>query len=354
MSIREIAQEAGCSIATVSRILNNPKHKCADEEIRKKVLDAARKSNYTPNLFARNLKMGESGKEDIRYINILVTRNMADPFFSELVELIEVQSHNHRFIIENIWCNQIFSNDERCRTENIPKLVQEMFKETSEKAEGLVVLGKCNRKVLEEVRSYCENIIGINRNAVNYGIDEAVCNGQSIASIAVNHLIALGHKKIGYVGVCHDEERFLGFQKTLFEHNITLNLDYIYDTNAGFAEGQNAIEYFLNQADPPSALYCANDIIAIGILSYLNKHKKTYYSPSVVSSDDIHEAQYTKPILTTVSLPKEEMVKFALLILDDKIKNGHKSVIRMEFEGKLIIRESTGKPDSAFDCEYYI
>ena len=229
-----------------------------------------------------------------------------------------------------------------------------MFLEDAEGADGLIILGKCNRKVLEEVKSYCKNIIGINRNAVNYGIDKAVCNGQSIASIAVKHLISLGHKKIGYVGVCHDEEIFLGFQKTLFEYNITPNIDYIYDTNAGFVEGQNAIKYFLSQADPPSALYCADDIIAIGILSYLNKHKKRHYNPSVVSSDDIHEAQYTKPILTTVSLPKEEMVKFALMILNDKIRNGHKSVIRMEFEGKLIIRESTGKPDTAFDCEYYI
>lgn len=354
MSIKEIARLAGVSTATVSRIMNDPEHKCANKDTRRRVLEAARKLHYTPNQSARNLKTGQDANAEIRHVNILVTRNMADPFFSELVELIEVQSHNNRFIISNIWCDQLYSNDDRCRTENIAGSVRKMFQEDTLHAEGMIILGKCNRKVLEIIKQYCRHIVAINRNAVNYGVDEAVCNGQSVAGIAVRHLIQLGHKKIGYVGVCHDEERFLGFQKTLFEYNITPEMDYIYNTAAGYMEGCEAIEYFLKLADPPTALYCANDIIAIGILDYLNKHKNRYYNPSIISSDDIYEAQYTKPILTTVRLPKEEMVKFAFMILDDKMQGGHESVIRMDFEGKLIVRESTFKPESTFDCEYYI
>lgn len=62
--------------------------------------------------------------------------------------------------------------------------------------------------------------------------------------------------------------------------------------------------------------------------------------PSIISSDDIEEAQYTKPMLTTVRLPKDEMGKFALYLLIDRIKGAHKAVVRTELEGKLMVRNS--------------
>ena len=73
-------------------------------------------------------------------------------------------------------------------------------------------------------------------------------------------------------------------------------------------------------------------------LKCLNKYKNRYYVPSIISSDDIEEAQYTKPMLTTVRLPKEEMGKFALYLLIDRLDGGHKGIVRTELEGKLMIR----------------
>ena len=92
------------------------------------------------------------------------------------------------------------------------------------------------------------------------------------------------------------------------------------------------------RGDAPTAIYCANDMIAIGMLKCLNKYKNHYYVPSIISSDDIEEAQYTKPMLTTVRLPKEEMGKFALYLLIDRLDGGHKGIVRTELEGKLMIR----------------
>ena len=96
----------------------------------------------------------------------------------------------------------------------------------------------------------------------------------------------------------------------------------------------------LQSDDCPTGIYCANDITAIGMLKCLNKFKNRYYIPSIISSDDIEEAQYTKPMLTTVRLPKDEMAQFALYMLLDHMKGGHKSVVRTELEGRLMIRNS--------------
>ena len=95
-------------------------------------------------------------------------------------------------------------------------------------------------------------------------------------------------------------------------------------------------------------------MIAIGTLKCLNKYKKHYYVPSIISSDDIEEAQYTKPMLTTVRLPKEEMGKFALYLLIDRLDGGHKGIVRTELEGKLMIRESCTLVENANRMEYYI
>jgi sulfate transport system ATP-binding protein/LacI family transcriptional regulator/LacI family repressor for deo operon, udp, cdd, tsx, nupC, and nupG len=80
--------------------------------------------------------------------------------------------------------------------------------------------------------------------------------------------------------------------------------------------------------------------MALGMLKALAKRKNKYLNIAIVSSDDIVQAQDCTPMLTTVSLPKEEMGKFAVMLLIDRINTGHKSVITMEFEAKLMKRES--------------
>ena len=90
--------------------------------------------------------------------------------------------------------------------------------------------------------------------------------------------------------------------------------EYVIETKQTEAEGYEAMEKFFQSDDMPTGIYCANDISAIGMLKCLNKFRNRYYMPSIISSDDIQEAQFTKPMLTTVSLPKEDMGKFALYL----------------------------------------
>ena len=167
-------------------------------------------------------------------------------------------------------------------------------------------------------------------------------------------MITLGHKDIGYVGECHNEARYKGFIDTLQKHGLDCDENYTVETRQTEAEGYEAMRKMLQSEDYPTAVYCANDITAIGMLKCLGKFKNLYYIPSIIGSDDIEQAQYAKPMLTTVRLPKKEMGKFAIYLLLDRMSGGHKSVVRTELEGKLVIRSSCTKAEESGWCEYYI
>lgn len=114
------------------------------------------------------------------------------------------------------------------------------------------------------------------------------------------------------------------------------------------------MQKFMQSEERPTGIYCANDITAIGMLKFLETNKNRYYIPSIIASDDIEEAQYTRPMLTTVRLLKEEMGKFALYLLVDRMRGGHKSVVRTELEGKLMVRNSCVGTDEGGWSDYCI
>ena len=351
MSIKKIAEEAGVSTATVSRVLNNPNYKCSSPEIREKIWKAAIALNYAPNDAARNLRMGkEEGREKLYYIGVLMTRMekaTTDPFFNELLRVIESEIHKQSAILTKVWYSPLFSNDKKCRRENLDRIIDGMYDETEQKCDGLIIIGKCNKEALQKLNKKYKSVVSVNRNSTNYEVDEVLCDGEKVAAMAVEHLIALGHRSIAYVGDCYNEARYRGFLETLHRHDIEPEADFIIQTGQTEAEGYAAMQKFIELDDRPTGIYCANDITAIGMLKYLGLGKSRYYTPSIISSDDIDEAQYTQPMLTTVSLPKEEMGKFALDLLIDRMKGGHKSIVRTELEGKLMIRNScSGVEDS--------
>ena len=343
MSIKEIAKRAQVSPATVSRVLNNPDYKCSSPQVRERIRKAAIELNYVPNEAARRLKTGISAAEEKTcYINILMTRTDSahvDPFFDELLRVVETEIHRNNCILSQVWYRAIFSSDKRCRRENIADIIEKMYEQTEGRCDGLIVIGKCNKEALALFRKKYKNVVCVNRNASSGVVDEVVCDGEKIAFMAVEHLIELGHTNIGYIGECHNEARYRGFVEALYDHHLELDPDFVIETNQTEAKGYEAMEKLLAMPDYPTGIYCANDITAVGVLKLLSR-RKNIYMPSVIASDDIEQAQFTTPMLTTVHLPKEDMGKFALWLLLDRINNGHKAVTRMELECKLMVRSS--------------
>lgn len=358
MSIKRIAEKVGVSPATVSRVLNNPNYRCAIPGLRDEIWRAAIELNYVPNEAARNLKMGVTAKMGkTYYINVLMTRmdaEQSDPFFIELLHVIESEIHRHMCILSKVWYMSLFSDDRRCQTENLDHIINDMYDEIEGKCDGLIIIGKCNTDALKKLNRKYKSVVSVNRNSTNYEVDEVVCDGTKIASMAVEHLISLGHRKIGYVGACHNEARYNGYLKTLQKYGMDIEPDYVIESKQTEAEGFEIMNRLLRLKNCPTGIYCANDITAIGMLKCLNKFKNRYYMPSIISSDDIEQAQYTTPMLTTVRLPKDEMGKFTLNLLLDRMEGGHKGVVRTEMQGKLMIRNSCTSVEESTWSEYCI
>ena len=358
MSIKKIAEKAGVSPATVSRVLNNPNYKCSIPGLRDKIWKTAIEMNYVPNEAARNLKKGVSVKQEKTwYINILMTRtdsSTTDPFFAELLRVIESEIHDKNCILSKVWYMSVFSDDRKCRRENLDRLIDGMYDEAEGKRDGLIIIGRCNKEALKKLNKKYKSVVSVNRNSTNYEVDEVLCDGKKIAAAAVEYLISLGHKNIGYIGQCHSEDRYNGYLETLKKHDLDVIPEYVIETKQTEAEGYEAMEKFFQSDDMPTGIYCANDISAIGMLKCLNKFRNRYYMPSIISSDDIQEAQFTKPMLTTVSLPKEDMGKFALYLLLDRLRGGHSGIVRMELEGRLMIRNSCSSVEDSMWSDYCI
>ena len=358
MSIKKIAEKAGVSPATVSRVLNNPNYKCSVSGLRDKIWKTAIEMNYVPNEAARNLKKGVSAKQEKTwYINILMTRtdsSTTDPFFAELLRVIESEIHDKNRILSKVWYMSVFSDDRKCRRENLDRLIDGMYDEVEGKRDGLIIIGRCNKEALKKLNKKYKSVVSVNRNSTNYEVDEVLCDGKKIAAAAVEYLISLGHKNIGYIGQCHSEDRYNGYLETLKKYDLDVIPEYVIETKQTEAEGYEAMEKFFQSDDMPTGIYCANDISAIGMLKCLNKFRNRYYMPSIISSDDIQEAQFTRPMLTTVSLPKEDMGKFALYLLLDRLKGGHSGIVRMELEGRLMIRNSCSSVEDSMWSDYCI
>ncbi|WP_075679580.1 LacI family DNA-binding transcriptional regulator [Roseburia sp. 831b] len=343
MSIKKIAKLAGVSTATVSRVLNNPDYHCQDAGARDRIWKAAMEINYTPNEAARNLKRGQIQIEKTRYIHVLMTRterNNADPFFSEMLHVVESEIHKQMHILSKVWYMSLFSDDRQCRLKNLTKIVDELYEETEGKCDGLIIIGRCNVEALKKIKRRFVNVVSINRNSTNFEVDEVTCDGKKIAEKATEYLIELGHTEIGYVGECRHEKRYQGYVDAMKKHGLEPAVSYIYETKQTEEAGYEVMQKILKTEYWPTGIYCANDITAIGMLKALRKSRKKHITISIVSSDDIEQAQYTIPMLTTVALPKYEMGKFAVSLLLDRINKEHSSVITMEFEGQLKIRES--------------
>ena len=343
VTIKDVAQRAGVSTATVSRVLNDPNYRCAEPGMREKIWRIAMEMNYTPNASARSLKLRDDpGKT--AFFQALMTRAGAesenDPFFRELLHCVETEVADHHCVLSGIQYRAELSDDKRCARMDPVARVRKMREAAGGRCDGIIVIGKCNKDILRELQRQYVNVVSINRNSTEYAVDEVLCDGEKVAAMAVGHVLELGHRRIGYVGGCRNESRYRGYQAALRDNGLDLIPGYVQETGQTEEEGYRAMRAFLALAEPPSAVYCANDLSAIGALRCLGEMRQLRARPSIVASDDIEAAQSCSPMLTTVRVPKREMAHLAVQLLVDRWEGGHTGVVRVEVEAALMQRES--------------
>lgn len=356
MSLRKIAEITGTSVSTVSRVLNNSEYVCNDKKLAEKIWETAREINYIPNTFAKNLRLKKETVNTPFTVDIFITRFNSiaeDMFFHQLYQYLKEYLLQEGCVlgkvINSMDVMELLNNDAN-RAEFVPyKSSTSVIKEKSKNAlayiktlkdTGLIVLGKCPPELISVLKKRYVAVSGIDRNPTDYLYDEVVCNGATAAQKAIEYLLSLGHTNIAYIGDCTYESRYIGYYQTLLQHRISLNHNNIYPTNQTEQEGFDAMNVILSADEKPTAIFCANDCTALGVLKALKKSKKRGYVPSVISIDNIDMAQKTTPMLTTIDIPKQEMAHFAIRLLLDRKNGQHSGNVRMELPCKLIIRES--------------
>lgn len=329
MSLKKIAEMTGVSVSTVSRVLNNKSFNCASEAVKEKIWAAAREINYVPNETARNLKLGASAaaKAPVRSLAVILGRFDSlkkDPFFDELYRTVEEEVFAKGSVISS------FLTAGECSGHALPK------------ADGFLILGRCPEELLGRIRRITGNIAAIDRNPTDFEIDEVICSGRKAAGLAMDYLIKKGHRKIGYIGDCSYETRYVGYCDSLIKNNLPMDYSLIFPTDQTEAAGYPAMQKLL--ADHAcTAVLCANDATALGAARALQEtagRKKSPDTVDLISIDNIQAAGEVSPLLTTVNIPQKEMGRMAVKLLLDRIAHGHTETVRAEFPPRLVKRES--------------
>lgn len=334
ITINDIAREAGVSKATVSRVLNNP-GKVA-EGTRKKVLEVIQRRNYRPNPLARALTVKRTG-----IIGVIVS-DISNPFYAVMVRSIEEVCRAHAYHI--FLCN----TDGREEEEElyIDSLIEK-------RADGIILgsvhLESTSFKKLKEVEIPFIFVSRLPRNREEY--DYVMIDNVLGGYMATRYLLSLGHTKIAYLGgrwnTSSNLDRFEGYKKALQEAGIEIQEEYIrcgeFSMEGGHREGLRIIE--LGERCP-TAVFCANDAMAIGLLEACRERKvKVPEELSVIGFDDIPLSALGCIQLTTISQSIADLGALSGKMIVDKIADAEKRNAKQQvvFPPKLVVRRTCAR-----------
>lgn len=321
VTLKELAEQAGVSAATASRVLNNKPGGCVSAPVRARVWETARRLGYQPNLYAKGLKAGDGGALG-KTVSIIVARPDSarkDAFFTESVDSLSAELLAAGFRLGEV------------------RYMEGALRGPLPEGEGYVVLGKCQEELLRVCQRRTEYLVGIWRNPGLLPVDQVVCSGQKAARLAMEHLLELDHRRIGYIGDCSYENRYVGYTEGLMNRRLPLIYSLICDTPQTRAAGEQAMEALLKQGKA-TAVLCANDEVALGALQALGRWGRGRPPVSVISIDDT--AQAKRAGLTTVHIPGRDMAHLAVRLLADRFAGGHREYAYVELPCHLVERES--------------
>ena len=341
VTLYELAQATGFSVSTVSRAINNSNH-TVNDLTRKRILAMANQMGYRPNMTARGLKMDRS------YTIGLIVYNIASHFTPVLIRGIQEYLRQHDYfsiIISTDW-------DSGLESEAVHQLISRsidgvIFVE-SWRDESNRPLDLANKPYVFVYRlfngSYANSVIPDDR----YG-----------AHLAVEHLVRLGHRKIAFINGPHDwaasKDRLAGYQDILTRSGIPYDPSSVEEGTWEVQSGYSAAKKFLALPDIPTAIFAANDFMALGAIyaiqdAGLNVPKDI----AVVGYDDRDFASFSKPTITTVCSPSFEMGQLAAQLITNRLENQIEIKDPVRVQGKLIIRESCGAERAEISLERYV
>jgi len=328
-TIKDIAEKAGVSIATVSRVLNYDSTLSVTEETKKRIFKTAEKLDYKKRKNRSKttkrivfLHWGTESEEinDIYYMAIRTGIEDRAEFYK--IELLKYLKENYKNIPQNI--------------------------------DGIIIVGHIFDDQLNQLKNITENIVIIDTFYEVEGIDTVQIDFKKITGKVLDHFINNGHEKIGFIGgyeTFHNtsspiEDKREKYYRNYMEKKKMLNEDYIFigdfSPDSGYQQMKKAIQTLKD--DLPTAFYIGSDPIAIGALRALHEEKiEVPGRVSIIGVDDISISKFVYPALSTVRIETELMGETAVDLVMERITTDRKIAKKVYLETKLNIRDSSGK-----------
>ena len=341
VTLHELAKVAGCSVSTVSRALTDSDHR-VNVVTQEKILALADQLGYHPNITARGLKT------DKTFTIGLVVYNIASPFTPILIRGIQEhlkQNNYYSIIISTDWDSELESTAVH---QLISRSIDGIIFVESWRDESNKTLDLANKPYVFVYRlfngTYANSVLQEDR----YG-----------ARLAVEHLVKLGHRRIGLINGPYDWnssiERRAGYQDVLAQYGIPFDPALVEEGTWEVQSGYPAVKKFLKMPHRPTAIFAANDLMALGAIYAIQEAGlKVPEDMAVVGYDDREIASLSKPTITTVCPPSFEMGKLAAQMMLKCLENPVEIQDPIRVQGKLIIRESCGARQGKVSPEYHV
>ena len=336
VTIKEVAERAGVSLMTVSRVLN--KQSVVKEETRLKVEQAMRDLNYRPNMLARGLAGGNS-----IFIG-MIHANPSGGYLSEFLvgALNSCREAGHHLVLEDLsFDGKDFDKEDvlaRLRSIGLDGIIV-----TPPLSENPVVVEAMRALDLPFVR-----IAEVDSDSNDYSV---AIHDSAAAGAMTDYLIDCGHREIGFVvgapNQTSSHRRLAGFRKAMAAHGIDIGENNIVEGDFTYRSGMTAAETLLSRETPPTAIFASNDDMAAGVLA--SAHRLGFRIPqdlSVVGFDDTPIATAIWPQLTTMRQPIADMAHKAVGMLSATVSpNGDGPVEQHQvLDVSIIERDTVGPP----------
>jgi LacI family transcriptional regulator len=330
-SIRDVAARAGVSVTTVSHALNETRF--VSESAKAKVLEATHALGYVPSEVARGLKHNTT-----RTLGMLVPNN-SNPYFAEIIRGVEHHCYGAGYSL--LLCN---SNDDAQRQTDHLRVLAER------RVDGIVLVASGDD---DDILAACKDLrlplVLVDREIEALEADLIEVDHAAGGELATAHLLALGHRRVACIGgptnLRPSLQREAGWRRALAAAGVTPRDDELERGDFGPQGGAAAMHRLLKSAQPPTAVFVCNDMMAIGALHAA--HELGLAVPrdvSLVGFDDIELAEYTIPPLTTVAQPKEAIGTGAAGLLLERLRSRRTDARRRILEPGLHLRASTAAP----------
>ncbi|RYF44041.1 MAG: LacI family transcriptional regulator [Comamonadaceae bacterium] len=335
-TIHDVARLASVSVATVSNALNAARP--VAPATRARVLKAAQALGYTPHAAARSMRGRGSG------LIGLIVADITNPFFTSLVQSVERAANAHGYAV--LLCN---SDEDHEREEKHLQLLR------TQRVDGIILAatGQASQGRASALGQLRAPVVLVDRGLPEFGLDAVILDNRRAALEATRHILGFGHRRVAILAgpstVSTGADRLAGYREALLEAGVPYDARWVHD--AGFREDRacDAASDMLSQRDRPTAIFAANNLIAIGVMRAIaDRRLRCPEDVSVVSIDDFAWANAFRPRLTTVAQPVAAMGEAAVRLLMGRIAGETPAEPRLEVMAPmLVVRDSCSKPATA-------